>query len=313
MSVGRIRDALRFIPADDRDLWVKIGMAVKSELGNDGFDIWNEWSHIQGGDTYNLKDATAVWKSIKLSGRTTILSLYREARYHGWRPAPNSDYTSAPKQPPPAPRNREPEKKALDWSERAEAIWRRTQPLRGTVGEAYLRHRGCVIPPPDSDVRFLHGKDDYPPSLCARVTDILTGRPISLHFTRLAPDGRGKANTGRDKLLLAGHRKAGGIIKVWPDEVVTHGLALAEGIETCCAIAHVHTPTWATVDAGGLATFPVLSGIEALTIYADHDDAGMRAAAQCARRWREAGREVRVIRCRLPRHDAADIAEGEAA
>ena len=41
-----------------------------------------------------------------------------------------------------------------------------------------------------------------------------------------------------------------------------------------------------------MAKFPVLSGIEALTIIADNDlnGAGERAAAAVASRWREAGK-----------------------
>ena len=198
--------------------------------------------------------------------------------------------------------------KPLDWSDRAEAIWRKTQPLRGSIGQTYLEHRGCVLPPRDSHLRFLPASDKYPPSLCAAVTDARSGKPISLHFTRLAADGRGKAGTEQDKLLLAGHRKKGGIIRLWPDEAVTYGLALAEGIETCLAAAHLFTPVWACVDAGNLARFPVLAGIEALTIFADHDAAGLNAAAECANRWRKAGREVRVLRARLPGADIADLA-----
>lgn len=194
----------------------------------------------------------------------------------------------------------------LGWSTKAETIWRRTQGLRGTLGETYLRHRGCALPPRDSHLRFLPADGQHPPSLCAAVSDIRTGKPISLHFTRLAPDGRGKAGTDRDKLLLAGHRKRGGCIRLWPEEAVTRGLALAEGIESALAAAHVFTPIVATVDAGNMATFPVLSGIESLTIFADHDDAGLRAARKCGVRWRDTGREVRIRTPRTAGRDAAD-------
>ena len=173
---------------------------------------------------------------------------------------------------------------ALEWSDRAEAIWRRTVSLRGTVGEVYLRHRGCVMPPPDSDLRYLEPTDRYPPSLCARVTDAQTNKPLTLHFTRLAVDGHGKAGTEQDKLLLSGHRKRGGAVRLWPDEAVTHGLALAEGVESALAAAHLFTPVWAAIDASNLSQFPVLAGIESLTIYADHDPAGIKAAKACASR-----------------------------
>ena len=195
----------------------------------------------------------------------------------------------------------------LGWSDKAEAIWRRTKPLRGTVGETYLLYRGCMLPPPDSDLRFLEQTDRHPPTLCARVTNAQTNRPQTLHFTRLASDGCGKAGTEQDKLLLGGHKKKGGVIRLWPDECVTYGLALAEGVETALVSARAFTPIWATVDAGNMAAFPVLSGIDCLAVYADHDQAGMRAAIQCAQRWNKAGREVAVYRSPVAGEDVADI------
>jgi putative DNA primase/helicase len=39
-----IRAALAHIPAHDRELWVRIGMAIKSALGEDGFQVWDQWS-----------------------------------------------------------------------------------------------------------------------------------------------------------------------------------------------------------------------------------------------------------------------------
>ena len=201
----------------------------------------------------------------------------------------------------------------LEWSDRAEAIWRRTKPLRGTVGQTYLEYRGCLLPPPDSDLRFLEQADRRPPSLCARVTNAQTNRPLTLHFTRLATDGRGKAGTECDKLLLGGHRKKGGVVRLWPDECVTYGLGIAEGIESALGAAHLFTPVWAAIDASNLAAFPIVSGIDALTIFADHDDVGIGAAKLCARRWRDMGREVRIRMPRAKGADAADVAKGAAA
>jgi hypothetical protein len=194
----------------------------------------------------------------------------------------------------------------LEWSERAESIWRRTKPLRGSLGEVYLRHRGCVLPPQDSDLRFLPASDKYRPTLCAKITDAVTNAPLSLHFTRLAVDGRGKAGAEQDKLLLAGHRKRGGVIRLWSDECVTYGLAVAEGVESALAAAHLHTPVWAAIDASNLAQFPVLPGVDALTIFADHDETGLRAARACARRWADAGREASLV---IPTRSGADVAD----
>lgn len=74
------------------------------------------------------------------------------------------------------------------------------------------------------------------------------------------------------------------------------GLTLCEGVETGLAIHMVELrPVWSCGGAGTLATFPVLGGIECLTVAADADDAGQRAAEAVAERWRQAGREVRTV------------------
>jgi hypothetical protein len=58
-----------------------------------------------------------------------------------------------------------------------------------------------------------------------------------------------------------------------------------------------------------MAAFPVLNGIDALTVFADNDEngAGDTAAAKAIVRWREAGREARGRKPRLPGHDWADV------
>jgi DNA primase len=72
-------------------------------------------------------------------------------------------------------------------------------------------------------------------------------------------------------------------------------------------------PVWACVDAGNLAAFSVLAAIESLVIFADNDQAGLKAARTCARRWAEAGREVRIRTPRAPGADAADVSREVAA
>jgi len=163
----------------------------------------------------------------------------------------------------------------LRWSGGAEAIWRRTVAIAGTIGEVYLRSRYCLTPPADGDLRFLPGHRANPPCLVAKITDFVTNEPMSLHSTKLKLDGSDKAGTERDKVLLRGRQKKGGVIRLWPDEAVTMSLALAEGIETALSGAHLHQPVWAAVDAGNLADLPVVSGIEVLVICADNDPTGV--------------------------------------
>ena len=78
----RIRAALSHVPADARDTWVQMGMAVKDELGDGGFDLWDDWSKSSG--AYNESDARSVWRSFN-GGGVTVASLFKKAAEHGYR------------------------------------------------------------------------------------------------------------------------------------------------------------------------------------------------------------------------------------
>lgn len=198
------------------------------------------------------------------------------------------------------------------FSEFARSLWFSTQPLDG-VALDYLKARGVVIPPKGSDLRWHpslhHPAEDFAgPALVALVRNAITGKPQSLHRTWINPDGTKRGTPPR--LLLKGHPKAGGVVMLWPSDAVTHGIAIAEGIETALAAAHVMQPVWAVIDAGNMAQFPVLPGIEALTIFADNDAAGQHGAKAAVARWRAEDREVRVL---IPRTEGRDIADLAAA
>lgn len=190
--------------------------------------------------------------------------------------------------------------KHVSLSDYGRAIWDECKPLRSTVGEEYLLARRCVIPPIDGDLRYHpmlpHKPSGYAgPALVGLVTDAITGMPLTLHRTWIRADGT-KAEIDPARLLLGNHRKDGGVIRLWPDEDVTTGLGIAEGIETALSLAHAHKPVWSLIDAGNLAKFPPLGGIETLLIAVDNDPAGISAAEACATRWHDAGVEVLLVK-----------------
>ena len=128
-----------------------------------------------------------------------------------------------------------------------------------------------------------------------------------MHRTWIQANGE-KADVKPTRMLLGGHSKAGGVIRLWPDEAVTHGLGVAEGVETALSLAHAFKPAWACIDAGNLARLPVLGGVESLLIAADHDEAGVTAAEACAQRWAEAGREAHIALPEARKTDFNDLA-----
>lgn len=79
-DIDRIREALQFIPTGGHDERFRIGCMVKSELGDSGRDLWDEWRDGRGDD-----EAASVWKSISESGALKIGTLFHEAKANGWR------------------------------------------------------------------------------------------------------------------------------------------------------------------------------------------------------------------------------------
>jgi putative DNA primase/helicase len=83
-DIQRIREALHFIPVGGHDERVRMAFAIKSEVGDAGFDPWNEWYELRG-DAYDPGEARSTWKSASASGKVTAGTLFYEAKSNGWR------------------------------------------------------------------------------------------------------------------------------------------------------------------------------------------------------------------------------------
>jgi len=189
-------------------------------------------------------------------------------------------------------------------------LWESCVPLDG-ASLAYLQARQCVIPPPGGHLRCHPRLKHWPsstvgPALVGLVTDAVTGEPLTLHRTWVQSDGK-KAPLDEPRMVLKDHDKVGGVVRLWPDEAVTVSLGIAEGIETALSLAHAFSPVWALLDAGNLASMPVLDGVESLLIAADHDAAGIAAAKSCGQRWAARGREARIVMSDVPKADLNDM------
>jgi Primase C terminal 2 (PriCT-2)/RepB DNA-primase from phage plasmid len=78
----RIRDALFCINADDRDIWLQCGMALKDHFGGAGRPLWDEWSGQSA--KYDERDQEQTWRSFKRNG-ITIATVFHHAKLTGWR------------------------------------------------------------------------------------------------------------------------------------------------------------------------------------------------------------------------------------
>jgi hypothetical protein len=172
--------------------------------------------------------------------------------------------------------------------EHALKIWQASKPLPDTLGWKYFtEHRGLDIGKLgelEHALRYHAGFD----AVMALMTTPVGNEPCGIHRTFLTTQGE-----KRERKMLGRQ----GVVRLSSDEAVTHGLGIAEGIEDGLAILiSGWAPVWAATSAGAIERMPVLSGIEALTIFRDDDPAGTKAADMCAARWHEAGREVRIAR-----------------
>lgn len=79
----RIRAALQAIPSDDYDTYLSIGMALKAELGDGGFDPWRAWAMRSA--KFDESECRRKWASIEPTGGVTIATLFGHARDHGWQ------------------------------------------------------------------------------------------------------------------------------------------------------------------------------------------------------------------------------------
>jgi hypothetical protein len=193
---------------------------------------------------------------------------------------------------------------------RALKLWDDASPVNGTLAEAYLRRRGLEPPEDDEALRYYgacpFGDSRYG-AMLALFRDIRTNEPKAIHRIALSAGG-----------MLIGKMMLGPVsgcaIKIDADENVEQGLHIGEGIETCLAARQLgFKPCWSVGSSGAIKAFPVLAGIEALTILVDNDHAdrnGRRAGQDdslaCSERWLSAGKEVRRV---VPRREGADMAD----
>jgi len=164
-------------------------------------------------------------------------------------------------------------------------IWQEGIALARTLGERYfLEHRRLDIRA--LDLHHVLRWHDRCHCVVALMTTPAENKPSGIHRTFLNTDG-----SKRDRKMLG----RAGVIRLSPDDAVMGGLGITEGVEDGLAVLlSGWSPIWAAGSAGAIRRFPVLAGIDSLTIFADADSAGVEAAQECARRWAIVRKEARI-------------------
>lgn len=116
-TVAAIRSALVFVCNDERDTWLKVGMALKSTgAQQQAYELWVEWSRSTANSAefpglpgdhpkFDAADQMRVWRSISKffadGSEITIATLFWIAQEHGWQGDVIDQAATAEPPPPP--------------------------------------------------------------------------------------------------------------------------------------------------------------------------------------------------------------------
>lgn len=232
----RIEAALAAIPPDlEREQWWRIGAAIKHELGDAGFDVFDAWS--RGADSYIATDARDTWRSLAPGGGITIATLYSIAKRYGfdltgqaWPALDAAQQTERRSTRDAQSKKAAAERvtKQREASTLALAVWEKATPARDD--HPYLARKGLAATPMLREIAAAKlrkllgympkasGKELSGPVLVARIER--AGQLTSLEMI----DGEGR------KSALAGGAKAGGYWLAAQPTGQTQRIAIAEGV-----------------------------------------------------------------------------------
>lgn len=260
LELAAVEEGLSFIPADDRDLWVKIAMALKDEFGEDAKDAWMDWSATA--KAFDANAAASVWKSVK-PGKVTIASFVYEAKQFGWRPKRSAAKRITPEEY--ERKQREREKRRLDEearererneraARRAAALWGEAEPAES---HPYLTRKG--IQP--HGARIGQWSREWPDPETGELIQITVDGALLIPVysspgkiaTIQAVFPARHARMDRDKDYLPGGAKQGGYYPLGKVSKSTTRLIVAEGFATGASVHEAtNSPVLVAFDSGNL-------------------------------------------------------------
>lgn len=177
--------------------------------------------------------------------------------------------------------------------ERAQRLFRMSQPLAETLADSYLRQRGILRASLYPALRYhpscyyrdlVTGRTSSFPALIAAVTDP-DGTITGVHRTWLDPDGGGKAQVDDPRRALGG--LLGNAVRfAFPVCGPVPVMAAGEGLESILSLSHVMPamPMASALTANHLAAFELPPECVRLYIAADADAAGRNGIERLSRR-----------------------------
>lgn len=164
---------------------------------------------------------------------------------------------------------------------RVERLWNEAIPVAGTIAERYLRSRAIEGELPGADVLRFHPRmtsledRERRPSLVAGLVN-QHGELEGIQVTLLTAHGAAKAALTTPRRTIG--RLMGNYVRI---DAPADVLVVAEGLETALSARRaLGAGAWAFLSAENLAQFEPPPVIDKLIIAADHDEAGLAAAAR---------------------------------
>jgi hypothetical protein len=179
-----------------------------------------------------------------------------------------------------------------DKSATARFLWTQRKPIAGSIAERYLREPRGYRGPLPATLGFLPARGEHAPAMIAAFgiptepepghlvvsDDAVTG----VHLTKLRPDGSGKADAEKAKIMI-GPSMGEPIVLAPCNDLL--GLAVTEGIEDALTVHELTgLGAWAAGSAGRMPALAdaVPDYVEAVTIMVDANDAGINNSAKLA-------------------------------
>ena len=266
-----------------RSMFVRLKETVKGPPG--------KWTDAATGEHGDLLDVIR-----ESCGLIDFADVAREARSFLSLPRPEPAPVTKKQSGTPAPSGS---------SEAARRLFAMSQPIGGTLVEAYLRNRGITALHATGSLRFHprcyyrpddHGPTETWPAMIAAVTD-LRGTITGAHRTWLAPDGPDPIRAG--KAPIDTPRKAMGDLLGHAVRFGIAGEAMAagEGIESVLSARQAipHMAMAAALSAAHLAAILFPETLRRLYIVRDNDPAGDGARNSLVERANAEGIEAIVL------------------
>ena len=313
-TYDEIRTALSYIPTPSSYAdWYPMAYAIKDALGENGKDLWHDWS--RQGDNYKASVAEATWKSAKSkAGGITVATLFKQARDNGYRP--EKPYVA----PNPEQRARIARERATQdeiWAaynhvrhqsaaRLANTIWRNAKELTAAdLAHPYLRNKDIQDLTAVAGIRINRYKGQNKLVIPIYSRNGQTGNTELVNLQQIEESG--------EKRFLAGGQKSGGYaILNGTHADMAQGFYLAEGYATAASV-HLATgkPVVIAFDAGNLPVVAAriiergnLPADTPIYLAADNDRASQKGLTKAAEAAAILGGRAQI---RLPEFDARDI------